>query len=213
MKKFICKLSKKELEHYYYDKNYTLKQMCDVIGCKNTITASKILNENGIDTNRNAIKKAKTMSYMNDEDFKILLEYLYNVKNESLRKIAEYLGVTQNAVRRYFKKYEIPFKETSYAKSISTTGKRSGNWKGEKCITSHGYVSVYNPDHPHAGKKKRVYEHILVMENHIGRYLEKGEVVHHINGNKSDNRIENLMLLTNSEHVKLHAKLKKEGKI
>lgn len=51
------------------------------------------------------------------------------------------------------------------------------------------------------GKKRK---HRIIMEEFIGRKLNKDEVIHHINGNKSDNRIDNLQLMTQSEHIRLH---------
>lgn len=51
-------------------------------------------------------------------------------------------------------------------------------------------------------------EHIVIMENHLKRKLNKNEVIHHINGNRSDNRIDNLSVMTRSEHTRYHRLLK-----
>lgn len=77
------------------------------------------------------------------------------------------------------------------------------NWKGGRRI-QRGYVYLYVPDHPRAGKRGAVQEHRLIMEQHLGRYLEPDEIVHHLNGIKDDNRLENLQLVKRGRHVHNH---------
>ena len=82
-------------------------------------------------------------------------------------------------------------------------------WKGGR-IYERGYKMILVDDHPNAVLKgsglKYVREHRLVMEKHLGRYLTNDEVIHHKNGDPLDNRIENLEIMTNSEHSSMHRK-------
>jgi len=95
-------------------------------------------------------------------------------------------------------------KETRIKMSISKKGENHPRFKGF-VKDSKGYVRIYKPDHPSATKKGYVLEHRLVMESIIGRYLNKDEVVHHINGDKGDNRKNNLWLFDNNDdHMYLH---------
>ena len=80
-------------------------------------------------------------------------------------------------------------------------GEKNVNWGGGR-TKAKGYILVYEPNHPYSGKRNRIFEHRLIMEKKIGRYLYSYEVVHHINGIKDDNRIENLKLLPSNEHNK-----------
>jgi hypothetical protein len=74
-----------------------------------------------------------------------------------------------------------------------------------------GYVQVYFPKHPFAGRGNRsVLEHRLVMEQQLGRYLRPEEQVHHINGIRDDNRPENLMLVDPQEHNRITSQKAKE---
>ena len=72
-------------------------------------------------------------------------------------------------------------------------GDRRYNWKGGKSIDD-GYVRLLKPEHNRANKRGYVYEHLVVMENYLNRPLDKHETVHHLNGDRADNRIENLEL-------------------
>lgn len=75
-----------------------------------------------------------------------------------------------------------------------------------------GYVRVYvGKDYPGANNRGYAYEHRVVMELHLGRYLTHDEHVHHINHCRWDNRLKNLKVLTKEDHAKLTQEELKEG--
>lgn len=77
----------------------------------------------------------------------------------------------------------------------------------------NGYVVVFAPEHPKAMKGETwdgyVYEHILIAEEMIDRPLREGEVVHHLDSNRSNNSPDNLLTLSGPMHTKLHTWLDK----
>lgn len=117
-------------------------------------------------------------------------------------QIAEKLGSAPQTVGKLCAKHGI---------RCQRRGPRSGeghpDWNGGVTYDKHGYRLVYRKGHPmarHRGKQIPCYvpEHRLVMAEHLGRMLDPKEVVHHKNGDKSDNRIENLELYsTNALHL------------
>lgn len=70
----------------------------------------------------------------------------------------------------------------------------NGNWKGGRIRHKAGYMMIRAPEHPRSSGSGYVFEHVLVMEEQLGRYLFSDEFVHHRNGVKDDNRVENLEL-------------------
>jgi len=68
----------------------------------------------------------------------------------------------------------------------------------------NGYRYIFKPSHPNSDCDGNVAEHTLIITEYLGRPLKKGEHTHHKNGNKLDNRIENLQLHTPSTHMKEH---------
>lgn len=128
-------------------------------------------------------------------------------------------GFTQKGMASFIEKQKkrprrhVTFSEETRAKmSLARKWKilKPSKFGGHTKHRGDGYIAVYVPDHPYANKSGYVMEHRLIMEEHIGRYLRKDEEVHHINRKRNDNRIENLMLLSVSEHKSLHNKERRE---
>jgi hypothetical protein len=84
---------------------------------------------------------------------------------------------------------------------------KHSKWRGG-IQRQNGYIKIRSEGHPRAKRSQKyyVFEHVLVMEKHLGRYLGPGEVIHHKNGIRTDNRIENLELTDSRQHASVHHK-------
>ncbi len=140
-------------------------------------------------------------------DFKETELYNFYINDKlSIVDIAGIKNTNSKEISRYLHKYNIPIRNRSEAVALSWSmnkrifntkqkkGKESPQWKGGK-IKMNGYVMIYNKNL----KQKYEGEHRIVWEKHYGK-LPKDFVVHHLNGVRDDNRIENLSAFSKSKH-------------
>ena len=113
-----------------------------------------------------------------------------------------------------FTTYKSPSRDTPKYCSVkctgsSQTGENNPAYNGGRYICN-GYWVRFVPDHPNATAKGVMLEHRLVMEEKLGRYLTREEVVHHIDFDKLNNHPDNLMLFPDQgSHIRFHAKLRR----
>ena len=203
-KKFVTNLTTEELREIHDREGMTLIKMCQIVGCKSAITLRRILRSRGIDTYKNDKVAFQKRGGRTDAEFREYLQEEYIEKRRSMSSIAHELNVSWVIISRYLDKYGI-YKRS---KGEQQSGEGGVNWSGGRNVRKSGYIEVYMPNHPRANVRNYVYEHQLVAEKKLGRYLKDGEVVHHIDQNKSNNSEDNLIVLTNGDHAKLHRMLK-----
>lgn len=111
----------------------------------------------------------------------------------STHKIAKLCNVTQAAIWAFMKRDNIPRRSRSEAQ-----------WKGGTIKNPCGYIMIHNPDHPNAFSNGYIHRSRLIAEKKLGRFLKKGEITHHKNGIRTDDRPENISVFTQSTHMSKH---------
>ena len=196
-----------------YSGNASIGLAAKRLGCgKSALT--KLMREYGIESKPRGARPGQWRSRvprLNDREW--LTEQIV-ARGRTQQSIAEELGTSSGNVAHYVRKHNL-YPQVSQSVAMRAwmarrypngrCGPDSPRWKGGRYPTGSGYMRIWKPDHPNATPKGYVYEHRLVMEEKIGRYLRPGEVVDHIDCNRGNNAPENLRLhATRSDHVKDH---------
>lgn len=180
--------TKEALLDLHYGKNLSTTEIAKIYNCHRD-TVCLALKRYGIEP-RGKIRKPLS------EDLKANLIVLYVEQKLSTRTIGKILGRTHDYVSDKLKELGIVVDD----RITALQSERNPDWKGGKTI-SQGYVEISS----RAIQPKRKREHQIVMESYIGRELKANEVIHHIDGNKQNNNINNLALMDRSAHARLHS--------
>jgi len=202
------KVTKEQLiELYVNNPTASMQDVADQLGVVRT-TVHRAMKRHGLSSKPRGSRPVKIVPELDSREW-----LAKQLETKTMGLIASELGISSGRVASRVYTYGIVCPSSDRGKASrdglkkrfpnGRFGKDAARWQGGK--TRNGdYILVYRPDHPHAKNDRYVFEHRLVMEQALGRYLEPSEIVHHINGVKDDNRLENLEVKVNGQHITDH---------
>lgn len=194
------------LREQYEGKKLDAIEIAAIVGCERS-SVIRAMKRHGIQTRRYGNRKTKFPQLL-DRDW-----LASEMATKTLKQIAAELGTSVGAVGYFASKHGLADSRGRGAAISAGLAKKypegrrgaaASNWRGGRRYNADGYILLYKPEHPRANRGGAVFEHIVVAEEQLGRLLEPGEIVHHLNHVKDDNRPENLVVKTRGQHVREH---------
>lgn len=190
----------------YYQQGNSLQETADAFHIGKS-TFSRYMRKKRIP--RRTMKEGVALSHQKTRKSPDLetIKKLYLKEKWSCSKIGKAFGVSSGSIHFHLRRAGIKTRGKNESFVESHKGcKRENNshWKGGRYKTQRGYIKVLMPGHRRADKNGYVMESILIWEQHYKKALSDDWVVHHINGKKDDNQIENLEAMAIKKHCSLH---------
>lgn len=178
-------IDRNEVVRLYFDEQLSCLEVGRRLGCSQGTVKHHIVQSG------RALRPLKKIDWPVEQ-----MREWYEKDGMTLQEIADRLGQKQKVVNKVAKRHGFAMRKTGSCRE------RHASWRGGRVVDKSGYILIHCREHPAASKSGYVREHRLVMEQHLGRYLLPGEVVHHKNDIRDDNRIENLELFgSNRAHL------------